>query len=362
MATVNCQQCGKGYKAVPELAGKRLRCKACGGVVAVPAVAADPAVPARSVNAAVPARRPAAAAVVAGPVVPDVARVVPAGRRAAPVAVPAADPEEVDFDALSLLEAGGTVDASEPMEFAPVAGGPPTRSTVVSPGRRTSNTAFAGRPGRAAPPARRFGFRFNRLTIGAIIIGGVFLGAYGVKEIILASHASDTPQALTCEQLGTSGYGANANVRLTDFKVFPVCVYEYDKSKPDEWTTAWVPLLSPKVIADLKRKRLKTDADKLAAVVDNIHVFLKTHTVKSEGDMEAVNNRGELNGLVVNSIESMSAKDKELLHGQFPTLNPDSCMILEEGRTASGGLGFAGLGGGLLLCLGGLAFMFKPAS
>ncbi len=47
MSVVACSSCGKQYRATPELAGKRIRCKACGNVFSVPVglFAAEPRTP-----------------------------------------------------------------------------------------------------------------------------------------------------------------------------------------------------------------------------------------------------------------------------------------------------------------------------
>ena len=54
-----CADCGKGYKVADEWAGKRIRCKSCGGVIQIPGTASG--APAAAAAKAAPARPRAAA-------------------------------------------------------------------------------------------------------------------------------------------------------------------------------------------------------------------------------------------------------------------------------------------------------------
>jgi ribosomal protein S27E len=100
-----CQDCEKLYKVDAKLAGKRVRCKACGGVVAVPIESAE--APQRASAPTATSRKPAAR---------------PA---------PRAEPEEPfgNIDALMSLESSGTVEDNPALVFNPTK----PRRTPVEP-------------------------------------------------------------------------------------------------------------------------------------------------------------------------------------------------------------------------------------
>jgi hypothetical protein len=95
-----CRDCKKVYNVGEHQAGKKFRCKACGGVIVVPGVAGTGAAPATK-----PANRPAAAA-------------APPAKRPAARASDSDDPFN-NMDALLSLEASGTVQETPPPAAAP---------------------------------------------------------------------------------------------------------------------------------------------------------------------------------------------------------------------------------------------------
>ena len=61
-----------------------------------------------------------------------------------------------------------------------------------------------------------------------------------------------------------------------------------------------------------------------------------------------------MQGLVVNRIEELGSEEKDLLRQDYPGLDFNKCLILEEGRQPSEfGAVFLMGGGGLALLLGG---------
>jgi hypothetical protein len=118
-----CSDCDKGYAVDDRHAGRRLKCKACGAVVEVPATS----------SAAAPASAPASARTPR----PAAAPARPAASRPAQRPQPAAQSEDPfgNMDALLSLESGGTV-AEEPPPLAP----PP----LPPAGRRAAAAAPSG--------------------------------------------------------------------------------------------------------------------------------------------------------------------------------------------------------------------------
>jgi hypothetical protein len=83
-------------------------------------------------------------------------------------------------------------------------------------------------------------------------------------------------------------------------------------------------------------------------------VIVKTKHAPNEDQLAALRARTQLDGLVVNRIEALDADERELLHQDYPGIDFDKCIILEEGRQPSdGAMLFLLGGGGLALLLGG---------
>jgi len=160
-----CAECNKGYRVDEKLAGRTLKCKACGGAVPVPVPAPGEAPRAKAVAAAAaPPRRPAAAV---------------ATKPAAAPAVSSGDPFD-NMDALLNLEAGGTVQDEGMPALAP----PPLPKNP--PRRGGSGDVPMAAPAYAPPrastvPQRRPGWKPG----GQQQQGGGFLAGTASKVILI---------------------------------------------------------------------------------------------------------------------------------------------------------------------------------
>jgi hypothetical protein len=209
----------------------------------------------------------------------------------------------------------------------------------------------------AAPPRRRLGFRFNRITLGMIIGGGV-MGFFGSQELLLASRASATPQDITCEQLGKTGYGRNAHVRVHDFLVMPNYVYK-EEEHSTKWQDVWVPLASFESAKAHLKDDGKPDWDAVRASGE-VRVLLLSHDVPNEAAIEAVDNADTIDGMVINSIDSLGSEEKAKLAEDYPKMSLDTCVILEHNRHPNHMKGLGLVVGGVALAIGGLVVMLKP--
>jgi hypothetical protein len=331
MPSVVCSSCSKGYRVPDEAAGKKFKCKNCGGVIAVPG------------NAAVAAVKPMVA--VAKP------RTIPTPPPL-PVASAYAEPEtgDAELDALASLETGGVVDNLVPF-------------TATQP---TSKNNRAGTTSNLRPPKSStrfaFGFHPSRLPIILIVIG-LGLAIWGGKEALLASGATDTPQNITCADLAANGPGTNAHVRVTNFKSMSNFVFR--KSATGDWQTAWLPIIPPSAVKPPNGRRLRPGSKIIPKdFVDssNIHVLIKTHTVRSQADVDGAMKRDEVEGLVINKIEKLTDNERELFQNAYPQMDSDNVYIVEDGRMPAGGTGMLGLIGGGVLLLCGLFILFRPVS
>jgi hypothetical protein len=179
-----CSDCEKGYAVDDRHAGRRLRCKACGGTVEVPAAAADAPV---STQAAATAR-PAAAR---------------PPKRSNPT--PPSDDPFGNMDALLSLEAGGTVN-EEPVAVAPPL--PPKNNRAAAAAAPAIPLPYASRPVPTGPrrdpnwrPPGSQAPGFGSIMVSRVLpIGGGVLAL--VFVLGLAIDALKTPAILL---LGLAG-------------------------------------------------------------------------------------------------------------------------------------------------------------
>src|SRR5438128_2336229 len=108
--SITCAACGKQYVVNDALAGKKVRCKACGATVLVAASAAPPASATERTRAPLGAPKPKTAA---APVKAAVQKAKPAPRAAPP---PAASEDAIDdLDSLTTLEDESPISTPEDM-------------------------------------------------------------------------------------------------------------------------------------------------------------------------------------------------------------------------------------------------------
>jgi hypothetical protein len=361
MASVSCSNCGKAYRVPDEAAGKKFQCKQCGAAVRVPAAAVAVGAGGSAGSARPsPAARPSQVQQVAvKPIAKSAAKPVAAKPRkiAAPPPVPAEAPADdgVDLDALASLEASGIPDNTIPMAATEVFA-PAKIATVARPTARKSKASAS----KFQMP--RLGFRITRIII-ALLVGGGLLVFKGAQELMLASSASDAAQDITCADLGASGPGDNAHVRVTNFVSLSNYVYRKSESGGD-WQTVWLPIAPPNLVKVPMFKKAKNPHLIPKDWVDSsqVHVLIKTHKVRGEGDVQDAMMRETVDGLVINKIEKLTDKERDLLREAYPLMDVDNVQIVEEDRKPQGGMGMMMLAGGIVLVLLGLAMMFRPIS
>lgn len=246
-----------------------------------------------------------------------------------------------------LATAGAAVSADD-IAIAPAAAAAPVVAPALAPAPAPAKLAApvfksAPTPTPTAPRVKRLGFRLNHFTIALGIIGG-FLLVTGLKEMRLASAASTTPQDISCMELAKNGPGKNAHVRLSDFLTTGGGVFQKEENA-DTWQMVWLPLMP-------------IDGD----FADRVRVIVKSSKVHTQADVDNFNDQHQtLTGMVINQVESMSAKEKRLLQQRYPDSDMDACWIIEEGREPASSAKYCGmmLGGAGLLLLG-LWLTFKP--
>ena len=178
-----------------------------------------------------------------------------------------------------------------------------------------------------------------RLGIAGLVLGGMLLFG-GFQEWRLGAAASTTPDDLTLEALIARGPDGNPNVRVSDFMLGDNYVYFTDDSG-FRWDNVLIPAV-PKSMGEQ------------SAHVLNPQVIVKTAHVASEDDLDTLRSRTKMQGLVINRIEELGSDEKDLLRKDYPGLDFNKCLILEEGRQPSEFTKvFLMSGGGMALLFGG---------
>jgi hypothetical protein len=277
---------------------------------------------------------------------------------------------------------GNHFDTGEPTGAGAAASGGSTEGTVAfsAPARGPTATPVVAdanaRPalGIAELPTgtkRKPGYFRMRLILIGLGIGAALL-TWGVKEVRLAAAAAASPQRLTCRELAEAGPGANAHVILTDFVVATNGAYYKSNKDQADWTTIWLPLLprggasaaaaaKPSIGVTLA-SQISTRPGSGAAANGGIQILLKSNHIHNQGELTPLYYQRELEGMVVNCVDSVASKEMDVLRIQYPNTDFSKCWILEEGRKpATLAMRIGLLSGGAVCMLFALAlFAYRP--
>lgn len=181
----------------------------------------------------------------------------------------------------------------------------------------------------------------------SIILGAVGIGllVYGCNEQRLSSKAKSEPQTITIKNLASTGPGDNAHVVVTDYILrLDDFVIETEGNNDTRWTKAYVPLVP-----------IDIDINNPPRTFD---VILKTDDHHTMGEMDRLQEAGQIKGLIINEISKLGGEEKKLLKSSYPGTNFDTCWIIEHGRKPAGTSFVMGsLGGGALLLLAGIGLL-----
>jgi hypothetical protein len=187
-----------------------------------------------------------------------------------------------------------------------------------------------------------------------LLIAGAVIGYHGFNEFRLARAASATPKTITCADLEQSGPGENVNIRLTDMLLCSHSVIYKSRKTGGEWQTIWLPAVAldgPYV--ERVREMLINRVEHIPPPT-NVRVIVKTGKVRNEHELEQLLDEDELEGMVVNSVESLGSEERKLLAEGYPGIDFSKCWIVEVGRqpkSVPAAMGIMG-GGGALMLLG----------
>lgn len=212
------------------------------------------------------------------------------------------------------------------------------------------------------------------------LIGGGFVLAHGYEEYTMTRISKAEPEVVELAQLEGGSTISNQHIKIgKHHRIYPGLTYSYsqkegDNSAPTASTKvnyAYYPVISEeheffKKLAELIAQH--GDLDKLpddATVprIENFAVLVKTDKIDTVGQIpEDFVESTEIQGLVINKIDQVKADEQALIRQNFPSLDFNKVLVLEEGRHPSS-LGYA-LGVmalGLVLMLVGLALFVTRA-
>ena len=171
---------------------------------------------------------------------------------------------------------------------------------------------------------------------------GIFLGMYGWSEFKLSRTASETPEAITIQQL-EKGTPANPHRVIGPHQpVYSLVIYSEDQ-KTKKINYVYYPITSKDrlkaLFAALARKkgdpRKVTDQEYVKAI--DVKVLVKSSRFRNEkGLKEAIDKETfptkDVTGMIVNSVESLKTQERDMLKGRFPSFDETKCVIFEIDR------------------------------
>ena len=201
----------------------------------------------------------------------------------------------------------------------------------------------------------------------ALIIGGGFLAFFGLQEYRVSMGTSAEPVQIDLAKVEAGETPTNNHWLIGEHAAdYWGCVYEYEEDTK-RITHLYYPIISDDNPYFDKLEELITKHGGPNNIpeaeypdVDTFRVLVKTERFKKESAIpDGLSSDDSLQGLVINLIGSMDAEEERLIKQSFPKVNVDDVIILEEGREpASMMVSLGMLGGGVLLILAGLAWLF----
>jgi hypothetical protein len=150
--------------------------------------------------------------------------------------------------------------------------------------------------------------RMLRIVLLLIGIGCVVQGAIG-----LAGNAKSTPQVLTCETLGTSGYGDNGHVTVTAFRPQLESVVVKGGDASTHWNETFVPLIPIDAPETFKFK-----------------VLLDTSSIRDQAGVARLAASEKVTGVINRLTEGPDEKTRELLQKAYPGVDLAAVYCVHE--------------------------------
>jgi hypothetical protein len=210
------------------------------------------------------------------------------------------------------------------------------------------------------------------LTAVTFIIGGA-CSYWGWREYQVGKDSTPAPVDVDLAKLEAGERITNNHVRIGSHIACYYCnVYSYEKKKydtkepgPNQTVTySYYPIISVSALQELMEPLREQYGPDLEGMPDNATfplpqkfvVLVKTKrfkTVGALGGLKSFKHEESIKGLVINKIDTPSYEEKKLIREEFPNLDFDKVLILEEKRepvSVTTAIWFM-VGGGMVLVL-----------
>ncbi|MEM7263246.1 MAG: hypothetical protein AAF488_14745 [Planctomycetota bacterium] len=195
-----------------------------------------------------------------------------------------------------------------------------------------------------------------------LLVGGLILLVMGLREYDLAVGASAESVAQKLEDLEKGEEATNVHVSIGEhIELYSSSIYEYRSADDDEAglkpedtiSSMYIPILSK---AHPEAQRVLDEAfSETPTAPKSFRVLVKAERFKSIDQIPAnAAERGGVKGLILNRISPLDSQDRQIIRREFPGVDLDELLVLEEGRTPMAPSTAVGLvvGGGVLMILG----------
>ena len=218
-----------------------------------------------------------------------------------------------------------------------------------------------------------------RLKLIIIVAGGA-LGYIGYEEYTVSSKTGATPMEVELADLEKSTQLENNFVRIgKHWSLYPATIYEYEtdshvtRNPPSNSKVnhAYYPIISNSHPIFFKIQQLFVRYGNEANIPDDqwpdinqFTVLVKTNKFKTIGSIPDDWVESDLvQGLVINRIENLDSEEKNLIRQNFPQIDLEQVLIVEQDREPSSRSKSWGMmgGGGILILLGVFLFFKKKA-
>jgi hypothetical protein len=196
------------------------------------------------------------------------------------------------------------------------------------------------------------------VSSGVCMLMGLGLFMFAWQEWRVSADTSKAPLAVDLGKLESAPSSENNHLQIGPHSAcYFATVYSYKtkrrdrRKRPDADTSVsycYYPIISSTHPYVQEIEKLETQYGSLDQVPDEVafppmpsfSVLVKTKRFKTIGAIPDESLRAEpgVQGLVINRISSLSSEEQKLIKDDFPDIDFNKVLILEDGRTPSSGL------------------------
>lgn len=214
-----------------------------------------------------------------------------------------------------------------------------------------------------------------RIKIAVVVVGGI-AAFYGIQELRVSHGASTEAVEVDLATLEAGDALPDSHIRLgPHIALYPMCYYEYRKGKHEHGepgpgtslTCTYYPVISNEhsfLQAFQAWNESLESADDQSAIqpppaIGQFAVLVKSDEFSILGEIpDDFGSVPSVQGLVINTIESLDDEETNLLRQNFPGLDVEQVLILEKDRQPAGlGKSLGAIVGGGVISLAGVAWM-----